>query len=48
MEVSLYLIVKRLPRMGMKGVSGFCGTNAQVSADDILTAVGVSQISMLV
>ena len=33
--------------MGMKGVSGFCcGTNAQVSADDILTAVGVSQISM--
>ena len=33
--------------MGMKGVSGVCvGTNAQVSADDILTGVGVSQIWM--
>ena len=32
--------------MGMKGVSGVCGTNAQVSADDILTGVGVSQISL--
>ena len=33
--------------MGIKGVSGFCGTNAQVSGgDDILTAVCVSRCSM--